>query len=52
MRDLIFVSLENWDEIWRRNQLVCAEWARRHPLAFAVAGSNVSTVGSVVSSDR
>ncbi|HEX8464930.1 MAG TPA: glycosyltransferase [Abditibacterium sp.] len=31
MRDLIFLSLENWDEIWRRNQFVCAELARRFP---------------------
>ena len=31
MRDLIFVSLENWDEIWRRNQFVCAELMRRDP---------------------
>jgi len=31
MRDLIFVSLENWDEIWRRNQFLCASWARRFP---------------------
>src|SRR3989442_682630 len=30
-RDLIFVSMEDWDEIWRRNQFVCAELARRHP---------------------
>ena len=29
--DLIFVSMENWDEIWRRNQFVCAELARRFP---------------------
>ncbi len=29
--DLIFVSLEPWDDIWRRNQFVCAELARRHP---------------------
>lgn len=29
--DLIFLSLENWDDIWRRNQFVCAELARRHP---------------------
>jgi glycosyltransferase involved in cell wall biosynthesis len=28
---LIFVSLENWDDIWRRNQFVCAELARRYP---------------------
>jgi len=31
MRDLIFVSLEAWDEIWRRNQFVCDELARRFP---------------------
>ncbi len=31
MRDLIFVSLEDWDDIWRRNQFVCAKLARRHP---------------------
>ena len=31
MNDLIFVSMEDWDEIWRRNQFVCAELARRHP---------------------
>lgn len=30
MNDLIFVSLENWDAIWRRNQFVVAELARRH----------------------
>lgn len=31
MRDLIFVSLEDWDEIWRRNQFLCAKLAERHP---------------------
>ena len=31
MRDLIFVSLENWDEVWRRNQFLCAGLARRFP---------------------
>src|SRR4051812_8946095 len=31
MNDLIFLSLEDWDEIWRRNQFVCATLARRHP---------------------
>ena len=31
MRDLIFVSLEAWDEIWRRNQFLCDELARRFP---------------------
>jgi glycosyltransferase involved in cell wall biosynthesis len=29
--DLIFVSMENWDEIWRRNQFVCAGLAKRFP---------------------
>ena len=29
MRDLIFVSLEDWDDVWRRNQFVCAELGRR-----------------------
>ena len=31
MRDLIFVSLEDWDDVWRRNQFVCAALARRFP---------------------
>ena len=31
MRDIIFVSMENWDEVWRRNQFICAELSRRHP---------------------
>ena len=31
MRDVIFISLENWDGIWRRNQFLCAEWLRRFP---------------------
>jgi teichuronic acid biosynthesis glycosyltransferase TuaH len=29
--DVIFVSMENWDEVWRRNQFLCASMARRHP---------------------
>jgi glycosyltransferase involved in cell wall biosynthesis len=29
--DFIFVSLESWDEIWRRNQFLCAAWTKRHP---------------------
>jgi len=29
--DLIFVSMEDWDDIWRRNQFVCAGYARRFP---------------------
>ncbi|HTW95020.1 MAG TPA: glycosyltransferase, partial [Tepidisphaeraceae bacterium] len=31
MSDLIFLSLEGWDDIWRRNQFVCAELAARRP---------------------
>ncbi len=31
MRDLIFVSLENWDEVWRRNQFICAALLKRFP---------------------
>jgi glycosyltransferase involved in cell wall biosynthesis len=31
--DLIFVSLENWDDVWRRNQFLCAGLARRDPEA-------------------
>ncbi len=31
MRDMIFVSLEDWDEVWRRNQFLCAEWLQRFP---------------------
>lgn len=29
--ELIFVSLENWDDIWRRNQFVCATLIERNP---------------------
>ena len=29
--DLIFVSMENWDEIWRRNQFICSGLAKRYP---------------------
>lgn len=29
--DMIFISLENWDEIWRRNQFLCAGLAQRYP---------------------
>ena len=29
--DTIFVSLEDWDEVWRRNQFLCAGLARRFP---------------------
>ena len=29
--DLIFVSMENWDEVWRRNQFLCSGLARRFP---------------------
>lgn len=45
MRDLIFVSLENWDEIWRRNQFLCAALARHFPemrILFVGLPRNVS----------
>lgn len=29
--DIIFVSLENWDDIWRRNQFLCETLSRRFP---------------------
>jgi teichuronic acid biosynthesis glycosyltransferase TuaH len=29
--DVIFVSMEDWDEVWRRNQFVCAELIKRNP---------------------
>ncbi len=29
--DIIFVSMETWDDVWRRNQFICAELARRQP---------------------
>jgi len=29
VRSLIFVSLEDWDEVWRRNQFVCAKLTER-----------------------
>jgi len=31
MRDIIFISMENWDDIWRRNQFLCAGLTRRFP---------------------
>jgi glycosyltransferase involved in cell wall biosynthesis len=31
MTDMIFVSMENWDEVWRRNQFLVAEFACRAP---------------------
>ena len=29
-RRLLFFSLEDWNEVWRRNQFICAELARRN----------------------
>src|SRR5437588_1021887 len=29
--DIVFVSLEDWDEIWRRNQAIVSRLARRFP---------------------
>ena len=31
MDSLLFVSLEDWDEVWRRNQFVCAKLIERNP---------------------
>ncbi|MGB2651102.1 MAG: hypothetical protein WBD00_02740, partial [Candidatus Omnitrophota bacterium] len=31
MPDFIFVSLENWDEVWRRNQFLCSKLVKRFP---------------------
>ena len=33
MDDLIFVSMENWDAIWRRNQFLCSGLAEQNPAA-------------------
>ncbi len=33
MDDLIFVSMENWDAIWRRNQFLCSGLAEQNPTA-------------------
>ena len=44
-RDIVFISLESWDEIWRRNQFICDELARRHPdrrILFVGLPRNVS----------
>jgi teichuronic acid biosynthesis glycosyltransferase TuaH len=29
--EFIFVSMENWDDVWRRNQFVCGRIAKRFP---------------------
>ena len=45
MRDLIFVSLENWDDVWRRNQFICDALLRRFPhmrLLFVERARDVS----------
>ena len=31
MRDMIFIAMENWDGMWRRNQPPAMEFARRAP---------------------
>jgi glycosyltransferase involved in cell wall biosynthesis len=37
--DLIFVSMENWDDIWRRNQFVCSGLSsRRHDRKILFVG--------------
>lgn len=43
--DILFISMEDWDEIWRRNQCIAAGFARRMPenrLLFAGLPIDVS----------
>ncbi|HWE03304.1 MAG TPA: glycosyltransferase [Tepidisphaeraceae bacterium] len=43
--DILFVSMENWDEVWRRNQFLCAGYAERHPerkIVFVVPPMDVT----------
>ena len=45
MNDLIFVSLEDWDDVWRRNQFICSSLAKRFPgmkILFVGLPRNVS----------
>jgi glycosyltransferase involved in cell wall biosynthesis len=45
MFDLIFISMENWDAIWRRNQFLCAELGTRFPemkILFVALPTDVS----------
>lgn len=45
MNNIIFVSLEDWDDVWRRNQFLCAGLARRYPsskILFVGLPRNVS----------
>lgn len=30
---ILFISLEHWDNVWRRNQIICAQLLARHPQA-------------------
>lgn len=42
---ILFISLESWDDIWRRNQFFCAEWVRRDParrIVFVTPARDVS----------
>jgi glycosyltransferase involved in cell wall biosynthesis len=53
MRDLIFISLENWDGVWRRNQFLCAEWLRRFPaMRLLFVGRSRDVSHSLRKSDR
>ncbi|RFC44158.1 MAG: Glycosyltransferase involved in cell wall bisynthesis [Verrucomicrobia bacterium] len=52
MRDVIFISLENWDGVWRRNQFLCAEWLQRFPamrLLFVGRTKDVSNAARTAS---
>jgi teichuronic acid biosynthesis glycosyltransferase TuaH len=47
-RDIIFISLEDWDEVWRRNQIVCDELARRDPARRIVFVGRARDVSNAV----
>jgi glycosyltransferase involved in cell wall biosynthesis len=48
VNDLIFISLEDWDDVWRRNQFVCAELIRRRPkLRILFVGLSINVSNSI-----
>jgi glycosyltransferase involved in cell wall biosynthesis len=49
---ILFFSLEDWNEIWRRNQFICAELCRRHPdLSVLWVGQTVDLSYAIVRGD-
>lgn len=44
MAQVVFISLEDWDDIWRRNQFICAELANRgHQILFVQPPRDLSS---------